>query len=60
MRKNKMERFEKYKCGLRDKCRNKGITGVYFRDGCYWCSKSCWKRAKAIAQEKVNEKKEKN
>ena len=52
MRKNKMERIGKYKCGLGDKCRNKGLTGIYFRDNCYWCSKSCWKRHREMKNDK--------
>lgn len=43
MRKNKQARMEKYKCGYA-KCRNKGVTGIYFRDNRYWCSKSCWRK----------------
>ena len=46
MRKNKSNRAERHKCGLGIKCRNKGITGLYFRDNSYWCSKACWKRRK--------------
>lgn len=51
MRTNKTDRNIKNKCNF-IKCCNKGITGIYFRDGKIWCSRTCWKKQKEINFEK--------
>jgi len=52
VRKNKQDRAVNYKCSLGTKCPNTGISGVYFRDNAYWCSKACWKKSKEPANDK--------
>lgn len=55
MRKNKQDRQVKYRCGLGTKCPNKGITGHYYRDGKWWCSRRCWKKLqRATTNEEKN------